>query len=182
MADIRFRFAQEEDCRLILKFIRSLARYEKMSDEVVATEEILREWLFVKKKAEVIFALDGRKEVGFALFFHNFSTFLGRAGIYLEDLYVRPSYRGKGYGKALLIKLAQIAVTRGCGRLEWACLDWNKPSIDFYKSLGAVPMDEWTVYRVSGPTLEEMAGRCASGPTPEEMAGRRVSGGAEADS
>ena len=169
MADIRFRFAQEEDCRLILKFIRSLARYEKMSDEVVATEEILREWLFVKKKAEVIFALDGEKEVGFALFFHNFSTFLGRAGIYLEDLYVRPSYRGKGYGKALLIKLAQIAVTRGCGRLEWACLDWNTPSIDFYKTLGAVPMDEWTVYRVSGQTLEEMSGR-------------RRSEGAEADS
>ena len=179
MADIRFRFAQEEDCRLILKFIRSLARYEKMSDEVVATEEILREWLFVKKKAEVIFALDGEKEVGFALFFHNFSTFLGRAGIYLEDLYVRPSYRGKGYGKALLIKLAQIAVTRGCGRLEWACLDWNTPSIDFYKSLGAVPMDEWTVYRVSGQTLEEMAGRRASGQTLEEMAGT-MSAGAKA--
>ena len=176
MADIRFRFAQEEDCRLILKFIRSLARYEKMSDEVVATEEILREWLFVKKKAEVIFALDGEKEVGFALFFHNFSTFLGRAGIYLEDLYVRPSYRGKGYGKALLIKLAQIAVTRGCGRLEWACLDWNRPSIDFYKSLGAVPMDEWTVYRVSGQTLEEMAGRRASGQTLEEMAGTASAG------
>lgn len=169
MADIRFKFAQEEDCRLILKFIKSLAKYEKMSDEVVATEEILREWLFMKKKAEVIFALDGEKEVGFALFFHNFSTFLGRAGIYLEDLYVRPSYRGKGYGKALLIKLAQIAVTRGCGRLEWACLDWNQPSIDFYRSLGAVPMDEWTVYRVSGKTLEKMAKR-------------RVSGGVEADS
>ena len=169
MAEIRFRFAKEKDCRLILKFIRSLARYEKMSDEVVATEEILREWLFEKKKAEVIFALDGEKEVGFALFFHNFSTFLGRAGIYLEDLYVRPSYRGKGYGKALLIKLAQIAVTRGCGRLEWACLDWNQPSIDFYRSLGAVPMDEWTVYRVSGKTLEKMAKR-------------RVSGGVEADS
>ena len=169
MADIRFRFAQEEDCRLILKFIKSLAKYEKMSDEVVATEEILREWLFMKKKAEVIFALDGEKEVGFALFFHNFSTFLGRAGIYLEDLYVRPSYRGKGYGKALLIKLAQIAMTRGCGRLEWACLDWNQPSIDFYRSLGAVPMDEWTVYRVSGKTLEKMAKR-------------RVSGGVEADS
>ena len=179
MADIRFRFAQEEDCRLILKFIRSLARYEKMSDEVVATEEILREWLFVKKKAEVIFALDGEKEVGFALFFHNFSTFLGRAGIYLEDLYVRPSYRGKGYGKALLIKLAQIAVTRGCGRLEWACLDWNTPSIDFYKSLGAVPMDEWTVYRVSGQTLEEMAGRRASGQTLEEMAGTASAGAKE---
>ena len=169
MADIRFRFAQEEDCRLILKFIKSLAKYEKMSDEVVATEEILREWLFMKKTAEVIFVLDGEKEVGFALFFHNFSTFLGRAGIYLEDLYVRPSYRGKGYGKALLIKLAQIAVTRGCGRLEWACLDWNQPSIDFYRSLGAVPMDEWTVYRVSGKTLEKMAKR-------------RVSGGVEADS
>lgn len=174
MAEIRFRFAQEEDCRLILKFIRSLARYENLSDEVVATEEILREWLFVKKKAEVIFALDGEKEVGFALFFHNFSTFLGRAGIYLEDLYVRPFYRGKGYGKALLIKLAQIAVTRGCGRLEWACLDWNRPSIDFYKSLGAVPMDEWTIYRVSGQTLEEMAGRRVSGPTSEEMAVHQV--------
>ena len=157
MADIRFRFAQEEDCRLILKFIRSLARYEKMSDEVVATEEILREWLFVKKKAEVIFALDGEKEVGFALFFHNFSTFLGRAGIYLEDLYVRPSYRGKGYGKALLIKLAQIAVTRGCGRLEWACLDWNKPSIDLYLSLGAEQMSDWTTYRLTGKSLAEMA-------------------------
>ena len=159
MAEIRFRFAKEKDCRLILKFIRSLARYEKMTDEVVATEEILREWLFEKKKAEVIFALDGEKEVGFALFFHNFSTFLGRAGIYLEDLYVRPAYRGKGYGKALLKKLAQIAVTRGCGRLEWACLDWNQPSIDFYRSLGAVPMDEWTVYRVSGETLKKMAGK-----------------------
>ena len=163
MAEIRFRFAKEKDCRLILKFIRSLARYEKMSDEVVATEEILREWLFEKKKAEVIFALDGEKEVGFALFFHNFSTFLGRAGIYLEDLYVRPSYRGMGYGKALLKKLAQIAVTRGCGRLEWACLDWNQPSIDFYRSLGAVSMDEWTVYRVSGETLKEMAGHHDSG-------------------
>ena len=157
MAEIRFRFAKEKDCRLILKFIRSLARYEKMSDEVVATEEILREWLFEKKKAEVIFALDGEKEVGFALFFHNFSTFLGRAGIYLEDLYVRPSYRSMGYGKALLIKLAQIAVTRGCGRLEWACLDWNKPSIDLYLSLGAVPMDEWTVYRLTGDGLLAMA-------------------------
>ena len=164
MAEIRFRFAKEKDCRLILKFIRSLARYEKMSDEVVATEEILREWLFEKKKAEVIFALDGEKEVGFALFFHNFSTFLGRAGIYLEDLYIRPSYRGMGYGKALLIKLAQIAVTRGCGRLEWACLDWNQPSIDFYRSLGAVPLDEWTVYRVSGETLKEMAGQLRASP------------------
>ncbi|HAB94421.1 MAG TPA: GNAT family N-acetyltransferase [Lachnospiraceae bacterium] len=155
--EYRFRFADEGDCRLILKFIRSLAKYENMSDEVVATEDLLREWLFERKKAEVIFVLDGEEEVGFALFFHNFSTFLGRAGIYLEDLYVRPSYRGKGYGKALLKKLAKIAVVRGCGRLEWACLDWNQPSIDFYKSLGAVAMDEWTVYRVTGDTLKEMA-------------------------
>ena len=159
MADYRFRFATEKDCRLILKFIRSLAKYEKMEDDVVATEALLREWLFEKKKAEVVFVMDGEKEVGFALFFHNFSTFLGRAGIYLEDLYVRPAYRGKGYGKALLRELAHITVIRGCGRLEWACLDWNQPSINFYKSLGAVPMDEWTVYRATGDTLLELAGR-----------------------
>ena len=114
-----------------------------MSDEVVATEAILKEWIFEKQKAEVIFALENNEEVGFALFFHNFSTFLGRAGIYLEDLYVKPEYRGKGFGKGLLKKLAGIAVERGCGRLEWWCLDWNKPSIDFYLSLGAKPMDEW---------------------------------------
>jgi GNAT superfamily N-acetyltransferase len=106
---------------------------------------------------EVLFVCEGEKEVGFALFFHNFSTFLGRAGIYLEDLFVLPEYRGKGYGKALLKKLAQITVERGCGRLEWACLDWNQPSIDFYRSLGAVPMDEWTTYRLTGDTLLEMA-------------------------
>ena len=158
MADCRFRFANESDCRLILKFIRSLAKYEKMEDEVVATEALLREWLFEKKKAEVIFAMDGEEEVGFALFFHNFSTFLGRAGIYLEDLYVRPSYRGQGYGKALLRELAHIAVIRGCGRLEWSCLDWNQPSIDFYKSLGAESMDEWTVYRAAGKVLMDLAG------------------------
>ena len=123
----------------------------------MATEELLREWIFEKKKAEVLFACEGEKEVGFALFFHNFSTFLGRAGIYLEDLFVLPEYRGKGYGKALLKKLAQITVERGCGRLEWACLDWNQPSIDFYRSFGAVPMDEWTTYRLTGDTLKEMA-------------------------
>ena len=124
-----------------------------MHDEVIADEKILEEWIFDKQKAEVIFALEGGKEVGFALFFHNFSTFLGRAGVYLEDLFVRPEYRGKGYGKGLLTKLAQIAVERGCGRLEWSCLDWNKPSIDFYRSMGAVPMDDWTVYRITGETL-----------------------------
>ena len=157
MQEYRFRFANENDCRLILKFIRSLARYEKMDDDVVATPALLREWLFEKKKAEVLFVMDGEEEVGFALFFHNFSTFLGRAGIYLEDLYVRPSCRGKGFGKALLKELAHIAVIRGCGRLEWACLDWNRPGIDFYKSLGAEAMDEWTTYRLTGETLKEMA-------------------------
>ena len=152
-----FRFAEESDCGLVLSFIRGLADYEKMSDQVVATEDLLREWIFEKRKAEVLFVCDDSKEVGFALFFHNFSTFLGRAGIYLEDLFVLPEYRGKGYGKALLKKLAQITAERGCGRLEWACLDWNQPSIDFYRSLGALPMDEWTTYRLTGDTLQEMA-------------------------
>ena len=154
---MEFRFAKEEDCRLILSFIRQLAEYEKMSDQVVATEELLREWIFEKKKAEVLFVCQAEKEVGFALFFHNFSTFLGRAGIYLEDLFVLPQYRGRGYGKAMLKKLAQITVERGCGRLDWAGLDWNQPSIDFYRSLAAVPMDEWTTYRLTGDTLLEMA-------------------------
>ena len=154
---MKFRFAEESDCGLVLSFIRGLADYEKMSDQVVATEELLREWIFEKRKAEVLFVCDDDKEVGFALFFHNFSTFLGRAGIYLEDLFVLPEYRGKGYGKALLKKLAQITAERGCGRLEWACLDWNQPSIDFYRSLGALPMDEWTTYRLTGDTLKEMA-------------------------
>ena len=153
---LTYRFANEDDCGLILEFIRALAAYEKMSDEVVATESLLREWIFEKQKAEVIFACEDGKEVGFALFFHNFSTFLGRAGIYLEDLFVLPEYRGKGYGKGLLRKLAQIAEERGCGRLEWWCLDWNKPSIDLYKSLGAEPMDEWTTYRLTGEKLKEM--------------------------
>ena len=152
-----FRYAKETDVALILYFIKELAEYEKMSDEVVATEELLKEWIFEKKKAEVIFALEDGKEVGFALFFHNFSTFLGRAGIYLEDLFVKPEYRGKGYGKALLKKLAEIAVERGCGRLEWSCLDWNKPSIDFYLSLGTEQMSDWTTYRITGDTLRKMA-------------------------
>ncbi len=151
------RFATEKDTELILDFIKGLAEYEKMADEVVATPEILREWIFEKKKAEVIFALDNGKEVGFALFFHNFSTFLGRSGIYLEDLFVLPEYRGKGHGKALLKELAKITVERGCGRLEWCCLDWNKPSIDFYLSIGAKPLDDWTIYRMTGETLLSFA-------------------------
>lgn len=154
-----FRHAGKKDIPLILKFIRDLAEYEGLLNEVVADEKTLEEWIFNKEKAEVIFAMEGDTEVGFALFFHNFSTFLGRAGIYLEDLYVMPEHRGKGYGKALLSKLAQIAMERGCGRLEWWCLDTNTPSIDFYLSLNAEPMDEWTVYRIAGNTLAELAGK-----------------------
>ena len=155
--DLTFRFAVEQDTPLILNFIKELADYEHMLDQVVADEATLADQLFQKKNAEVLFALENGREVGFALFFHNFSTFLGRSGLYLEDLYVRPDCRGKGYGKAILQKLASIAVERGCGRLEWWCLDWNKPSIDFYLSLGAVPMEEWTVYRLTGDTLTQMA-------------------------
>lgn len=152
-----FRFAGEQDTGIILDFIRQLAVYEKMEDQVVATEELLREWIFEKGKAEVIFALEDGREVGFALFCYNFSTFLGRAGIWLEDLFVLPEYRGKGYGKGLLKQLAKITVERGCGRLEWYCLDWNQPSIDFYLSLGAVALGDWTTYRLSGETLQKMA-------------------------
>lgn len=154
---MNFRFAKREDTDLILYFIKELALYEKMLDEVVADEKTLEEWIFDKQKAEVIFVTENEKEVGFALFFHNFSTFLGRAGIYLEDLFVLPEFRGRGYGKALLNKLASIAVDRGCGRLEWWCLDWNKPSIDVYLSLGAEPMSDWTTYRITGDTLRRMA-------------------------
>ena len=157
MSELTFRHAEKKDCGLILTFIKELATYEKMLDDVVATKELLEEWIFRKGKAEVIFACEDGKEVGFALFFHNFSTFLGRAGIYLEDLFVLEAYRGKGYGKALLKELAKIAVDRGCGRLEWSCLDWNKPSIDFYLSLGAEPLEEWTIYRLTGNTLKNMA-------------------------
>ena len=157
MNEESFRTARREDVPLILRFIRDLAEYEHMLDDVVADEALLTTWIFDKQKAEVIFALEEGKEVGFALFFHNFSTFLGRAGLYLEDLFVLPEYRGRGYGKALLKKLASIAVERGCGRLEWSCLDWNRPSIDFYLSLGATPMSDWTVYRVTGETLQNLA-------------------------
>lgn len=155
--NLSFRNAERKDIPLILQFIKELAEYEKMLDEVVADETTLEAWIFDKQKAEVFFALENGKEVGFALFFHNFSTFLGRSGIYLEDLYVKPEYRGKGYGKAILKKLASIAVERGCGRLEWVCLDWNKPSIDFYLSIGAKPMSDWTIYRVTGETLTHLA-------------------------
>ena len=154
---MEFRVAERKDCELILSFIKRLAEYEHLESEVVATTELLEEWIFDKNKAEVLFVLEDGKEVGFALYFHNFSTFLGRAGIHLEDLFVLPEYRGRGYGKAILKKLAQITVQRGCGRLEWCCLDWNTPSLDFYKSLGAKPLSDWTILRVTGDTLKNLA-------------------------
>ena len=162
MKQVTFRAAVAEDAPLILEFIRALAVYEKLEHEVVATEELLRQQLFEKQGANVIFLQEDGKEVGFALYFHNFSTFLGRSGVYLEDLFVLPEYRGRGYGKALLRRLASIAKVEGCGRLEWSCLDWNQPSIDFYKSMGAQPMDEWTVYRVSGAGLDALAEEAAT--------------------
>ncbi|MDD7795099.1 GNAT family N-acetyltransferase [Clostridium sp. 'White wine YQ'] len=155
--DFTIRAAKEEDIPSILGFIKELAEYENLLDQVVATEEILKEWLFNKKSAEVLIGeLDG-ESVGYALFFHSFSTFLGRAGIYLEDLYIRPNQRGKGFGKDLLTYLANLALERGCGRLEWSCLDWNEPSIKFYKSLGAKPLEDWTMYRVDGDALKNLA-------------------------
>ena len=165
--NVVYRFAEAADVPEILQLIRVLAAYERLEDQVVATEALLREWLFEKKKAEVLLAEAGGKPVGMALFFHNFSTFLGRAGIYLEDLIVLPAYRGRGYGRGLLRELARITVERGCGRLEWSCLDWNQPSIDFYRSMGAIPMEGWTTYRLTGSTLTAAAGLQAE---PEEEA------------
>jgi len=157
MSNVTFRSAERDDCKLILYFIRELAIYERMEDDVVATEELLVNWLFDKQAAEVIFAIVDGKEVGFALYFANFSTFLGCAGLYLEDLYIAPEYRRRGIGKKMLKRLARIAVERGYGRFEWACLDWNTPSIDFYKLHGAEAMSDWTTYRLSGDTLAKMA-------------------------
>ena len=159
MSDKKFsiRFAVVEDVYMILKFIKELASYEKLEHEVTATEEILKEWIFEKKKCEVLIALENGIEIGYALFFHNFSTFLGKAGIYLEDLYITPNCRGLGYGKKLLKEVAKIAVERGCERLDWQCLDWNKPSIDFYLSLNAIQMEDWTTYRLSHDILKRFA-------------------------
>lgn len=158
MPEVEIRPATAEDAPLILSLIHELAEYEKLSHEVVATEETLRETLFGERPfAEVLLAFVGEEPAGFALFFHNFSTFLGKPGIYLEDLYVRPEHRGAGAGRALLSRLARLTVERGCGRLEWWVLDWNEPSIGFYESLGARAMDDWTVYRVAGAALEDLA-------------------------
>ena len=157
---LNIRTATEADVPLILAFIRALAEYEKLADRVVASEDLVRSSLFGQPRfAEVIIAEEDGVPAGFALFFHNFSTFLGRPGIYLEDLFVKPEFRGKGYGHALLARLALIARERNCGRLEWAVLNWNTPAIDFYKKLGAVAMDDWTVFRLAGPDFEKLAAR-----------------------
>ncbi len=156
MGDITFRSATREDVGKVLYFIKKLAEYQKLGEEMIATEELLCEWLFEKEKAEVIFCLYDGREIGFAVFYHNFSTMLGRCGIHLEDLYIESEYRGKGCGKALLKKLAAIARERHCGRLEWCCLDWNRRSVEFYLSLGARPMEGWTTYRLSGEALENL--------------------------
>ncbi len=152
------RFATVDDVALIFDFIRQLAEYEKKADEVVTDEDQLLQTLFGERRvAEVVIASYEGEPAGFALFFHNFSTFLGRPGIYLEDLFVIPRLRGRGIGRIMLSFLARIAVERGCGRLEWWVLDWNEPAIRFYERIGAKPMDEWTVFRVTGKTLEELA-------------------------
>jgi GNAT superfamily N-acetyltransferase len=155
---VTIREATEADLPQILQFIRDLAEYERLADRVTATEERLRATLFGNPRfAEVIFVEEEGTPAGFALFFHNYSTFLARPGIYLEDLFVKPEARGRGYGKALLGRLAKIANERGCGRVEWAVLDWNEPSIAFYKALGAVPQDDWTVFRLTGDALDELS-------------------------
>jgi GNAT superfamily N-acetyltransferase len=158
MSDFEIKSAQKEDIPLILWFIKELAIYERLAHEVVATEEILSETLFGERPAaEVIFGYHQGEPVSFALFFHNFSTFLGRPGLYLEDLYVKPEFRGRGFGRRMLSHLAQLARQRRCGRLEWWVLDWNESAIKFYRSIGAVPMDEWTVFRVTGEALDRLA-------------------------
>jgi len=154
----RIERATENDVPLIFSLIKALAEYERMSDEVVATEAGLRETLFgAHPSAEVVIAYAGGEPAGFALFFHNYSTFLGKPGLYLEDLFVVPKFRGAGLGRALLTRLAELAVARGCGRFEWAVLDWNEPAIGFYKKLGAKPMDDWTIFRVTGDALRSLA-------------------------
>ena len=157
LPDFYLRFATEQDVDTVLDFIKHIADYEKMSDQVQVTREILHQSLFVRHAAEAILAYEGDTVVGFAVFFENFSTFTGKPGLYLEDLFVLPEYRGKGYGKALLCFLAQLAVERACARMEWTCLNWNTPSLQFYQTLDARTMDEWTVHRLTGGTLERAA-------------------------
>ena len=157
--NFNIRPAHPQEAGLVLAFIKKLAEYEKCSDEVVADEATLYESLFVEHSAEVVFAEEGGEVIGFALFFHNFSTFVGRKGLYLEDLFILPEKRGRGYGKALLKYLANLAVERNCGRMEWICLDWNQPALKVYRSIGAIPMDEWTVQRLDEQALKQFAER-----------------------
>lgn len=157
MKDINIRRANEDDTHLILDFIKKLSVYEKMEAEVTANTEILHNSLFIEKNAKVIFILENGKEVGFALYFYNFSTFTGKKGIYLEDLFVLDEYRNRGYGKKLLAYIADIAVKEDCSRFEWIVLDWNTPSIEFYKSLKAFPLDKWTVFRLHKEELKNLA-------------------------
>lgn len=158
MPKFNIRPAQPNEAGLILEFIKKLAEYEKCSDEVVADEQTIYNSIFAEKSAEVVFAEEDGVVIGFALFFHNFSTFVGRKGLYLEDLFIIPEKRGLGYGKAILKYLADIAVERNCGRMEWICLDWNAPSLAFYRSIGAVPLDEWTVQRMTEDVVKEFVG------------------------
>lgn len=158
---VSFRNAVAHDAPLVLWFIRQIAAYEKMSSDVTATEELIRESVFGKGRANVIFAVVDGREVGFALYFYNFSTFTGRPGLYLEDIYVMPEYRGMGIGRSLFLRLVEIAESEGCGRMEWVCLDWNEPSIAFYKSLGAVAMDDWTIYRLDRRAITALASKSA---------------------
>ena len=157
MPNFTIRPAKETEAGLILEFIKKLAVYEKCSDEVIADEATIYNSIFVEKAAEVVFAEEDGIVIGFALFFHNFSTFVGRKGLYLEDLFIIPEKRGLGYGKAILKYLANIAVERNCGRMEWICLDWNAPSLAFYRSIGAIPMDEWTVQRMNENVVKAFA-------------------------
>jgi GNAT superfamily N-acetyltransferase len=154
---MNFRWAKREDVGLILQFIKELAEYENLLNEVVATKELLEEQIFDKENAKVIFVMEGEKEVGFALFFFNFSTFLGKAGLYLEDLYIKPEYRGKGYGKSIFVFLANYAMENDIERIDWWCLDWNKKANDFYLNLGAKRMEEWTVQRLTKNAIKDLA-------------------------
>jgi GNAT superfamily N-acetyltransferase len=169
VAEFQIRPARVEDVPIILELIRDLATYERAPDEVAATEEQLVDVLFGERPAaEVLLAFEGESPVGFAVYFYNFSTWLGRPGLYLEDLFVKPEKRGKGYGRALLVELAKIARDRGCGRMEWAVLDWNEPAIKFYRTLAAKPMDEWTVFRLTRDGIEKLANAAGTAATAEK--------------
>jgi len=166
--DFQIRSAHVDDVPIILELIRDLATYERAPDDVVATEEQLIDVLFGERPAaEVLLAFEEKLPVGFAVYFYNFSTWLGRAGLYLEDLFVKPEKRGRGYGRALLVELAKIARDRGCGRMEWAVLDWNEPAIKFYRALGAAPMHEWTVFRLTREEIAKLANAADTAATTE---------------